>query len=112
MKLALAAACLAATSLFASQALADEFTTAVLQQPVKAKTTLIAADVGWVCEQNTCVTAYTQDGAFGPGECHELAKQVGPISEFKGQYHHSLGDAAMAKCNAGAKPAGTITATR
>jgi hypothetical protein len=112
MKLALAAACLAAVSLFAGQALADEATTAVLAQPVAAKTTLIAAHVAWVCEHDTCFAGYTQDGSFGVDECHDLAKVVGPIATFQGQYHKPLQPAQIDKCNAGAKTAGAVTAAR
>ena len=111
MKLAFAAACLAAASLFAGQALADEITTATLEQPVAVKTTLIAAHSAWVCEQDTCA-AVVQDGTFGVDTCHQLAKQVGRIAAFQNQYHRTLKAADVDKCNAGAKPAGAITAAR
>jgi hypothetical protein len=112
MKLALAAACLAAASLFASQALADEATKATLEQPLAAKTVLIAAHAAWVCEHDTCVAGATQDGSFGVDECHDLARQVGRIATFQGEYHKPLPAAQMDKCNTGAKSAGAVTAAR
>ena len=113
MKLALAAACLAATSLFASQPLAGGGVAVTLEQPVKAKTKIVADGAVWVCEQTSCVAGYTPDESlFGVAECKDLAKQVGRVTSFQANSKPALQPAALEKCNSAVKAPATITAAR
>jgi hypothetical protein len=110
MKLVIAVACLAASLSLATHALADGRTTATLQQPIAAKTQFIANGAIWDCEGATCVAGNTPDQTFGPGQCHDVAKRVGPVVEFKNDYK-SLQSASLDRCNAGLT-AKTTTASR
>jgi hypothetical protein len=111
MKLALAAACLAATSLFASQALAGPPATATLEQPLAAKVKIVADGAVWVCAAASCVASYTPDESlFGVSECKDLAKQVGRVTSFQNSVRPALQPAALDKCNTAARAA--VTAAR
>jgi hypothetical protein len=110
MKLLLATACLAASLSLATHALADGRTVVTLQQPVAAKTQFIASGAIWDCEGTTCVAGYTPEQSFGFGQCHDLAKHVGPVAEFKDEYK-TLQPAMLERCNAGLT-AKTTTASR
>jgi hypothetical protein len=111
MKLAFAAACLAASLSLASQALADGRTTVTLETPV-AKPIQFVADTGvWDCSGATCVASYTSDGTFGYTQCHAVAKEAGSrIVDFKDESHTLKADA-LDKCNAHLPGAATQTAS-
>jgi hypothetical protein len=100
MKLALAVACLAASLSLASHALADGRTTATLQQPIPAKVQFIANGAIWDCEGSTCVAGNTPDQTFGPSQCHDVAKKVGAVAEFKNDAK-TLQSASLDRCNTG-----------
>ena len=110
MKLVIAVACLAASLSLATHALADGRTTATLQQPIAAKTQFIANGAIWDCEGSTCVASNTPDQTFGPGQCHDVAKRVGAVAEFKNDYK-TLQSTSLDRCNAGLT-AKTTTASR
>ncbi|MFI4975303.1 MAG: CC_3452 family protein [Caulobacterales bacterium] len=98
MKLHLAAAALAVVVFAAGSAMAAGGVTATIESPVAKRIKLIAAESVWVCEKDSCVTGRTPDAAFGPPACQELAKQVGRISDYKGEVR-SLTAAELDKCN-------------
>jgi hypothetical protein len=100
MKLALALACLATSLSLASHALADGRTTATLQQPIAAKTQFIANGSIWDCEGSTCVAGNTPDQTFGSSQCHDVAKHVGAVAEFKNDYK-TLQPTLLDRCNNG-----------
>ena len=100
MKLAIALACLAASLSLATHALADGRTTATLQQPIASKTQFIANGAIWDCEGSTCVAGNTPDETFGPSQCHDVAKKVGAVAEFKNDVK-TLQSASLDRCNAG-----------
>jgi hypothetical protein len=110
MKLIIAVACLAASLSLATHALADGRTVATLQQPVAAKTQLIANGAIWDCEGTTCVAANTPEESFGPGQCHGLAQHVGAVAEFKSEFK-TLQPTSLERCNAGLSSK-TTTASR
>jgi hypothetical protein len=100
MKLAIAAACLAAGLTLASQAFADGRTVVTLSQPVAKPIEFVAVGGVWHCADTTCVAEATQDETFGWTQCHAVAKQAGSaITEFKDIYH-TLQPAALDRCNA------------
>ena len=103
MKLVIAAACLAASLSLASHAFAYGRTVVTLQQPIAAPAKFVAGGAVWRCEATTCVTGYAPDETFGPTQCHELAKQAGPVASFEDE-HHTLQPAALEKCNAHIAP--------
>lgn len=110
MKLALAAACLAASLSLASHAFADGRTVVTLQQPIAAKTKFVAGGGVWSCEATTCIAGYTPEETFGPTQCHEVAKQAGPVASFEDE-HHALQSAALDKCNANVAPHASLAAS-
>jgi len=112
MKLALAAACLAATLSLAPQAFADGRTTVTLQQPVSGKIQLIVYDAIWDCAGTTCVAGTTTEGSFGVGQCHAIARKVGPVAQFSNEYNKTLSVDLIEKCNTGLAPKPAQTATR
>jgi hypothetical protein len=113
MKLATLTACLAVTSLLAGHALAGDPVTVTLEQPLAAKTKVVADGAVWVCEKDACVVGRTPEGSlFGVAECKDLARQVGPVASFQLGQRPALQPAALAKCNAGAKAPGQVTAAR
>jgi hypothetical protein len=112
MKLAYAAACLAATLSLATNALAEGRTVATLQQPIAKKTQFIAKGAIWDCEDTACVADHTPDQTFGPDQCHKVAKAAGvAVADFKTDYV-SLKPAALDQCNAGLTPKSPVTASR
>ena len=110
MKLVIAAACLAVSVSLASHAFADGRTVVTLQQPIAAKTKFVAGGGVWSCEASTCVAGYTPEETFGPTQCHEVAKQAGPVASFEDE-HHSLQPAALEKCNAHITPSTSLAAS-
>jgi hypothetical protein len=112
MKLAVAAACLAATLSLASQALADGRTIATLQQPVSKPSEFVARGTIWRCAESTCVAGTTPDQTFGVSQCHDVAKHAGQVTEFKNEYNKSLQTIALVQCNEGVVAKGAVTASR
>ena len=110
MKLVIAIACLAASLSLATHALADGRTTATLQQPIAAKTQFIANGAIWDCEGSTCVASNMPGRTFGPSQCHDVARKVGAVTQFKND-EKTLEQASLDRCNAGL-PAKTTTASR
>ena len=99
MKLAIAAACLAAGLSLASQAFADGRTVVTLAQPVAKPVEFVAVGGVWRCADTACVAATTPEETFGWTQCHAVAKQAGStVIEFKDEYH-VLQPAALDKCN-------------
>ena len=112
MKLALAAACLVATTSLATSALADGRTVVTLAQPV-AKTEFVANGGVWKCDGDSCVASYTPDQTFGVGQCHAVAKQAGAqVSSFTDADNHTLKPAELTRCNDHVPGAATTTASR
>lgn len=112
MKLALAAACLAATLSLAPAALADGRTTVTLQQPVSGKIQFIVYDAIWDCAGTTCVAGATPDGSFGVGQCHAVARKAGAVAQFSNEYNKTLPADLIEKCNTGLAPKPAVTAAR
>lgn len=110
MKLVIAAACLVASLSLASHAFADGRTVVTLQQPVATKAQFVAGGAVWRCEATTCIAGYTPDETFGPTQCHELAKQAGPVASFEDE-HHTLQPTALDKCNANIAPHTSLAAS-
>jgi len=110
MKLHLAAAC-AVLSLAAGPAFAEGRVSATLETPTAAKTKLIVAHSVFVCDGATCVAGVGHDDAQGLAGCKELARKVGRVSAYSGEFK-TLDADALAACNAVAKaPAVTNTAS-
>jgi len=100
MKLAIAAACLAAGLTLASQAFADGRTVVTLAQPVAKPIEFVAVGGVWRCADTACVAETTQDETFGWSQCHAVAKQAGSaVTEFKDEFH-VLQPTALDRCNA------------
>ena len=112
MKLqALAAACAAVAALSAAgSALAEQPITAKLQQPVAAKTKIIAGGAVFVCDGAECVAASPSSRTIATAACKELAKSVGPVDTF-GDSRKQLADDKLSACNAVAA-SGTMVANR
>jgi len=100
MKLALAAACLAASFSLASQAFADGRTLITLEQPVAKPVEFVAQGGVWDCTGNICVAEATQDGTFGWSQCRAVAKQAGSRVTADSDAYHTLQQAQLDRCNA------------
>jgi hypothetical protein len=98
----LAAVAALSASLFAGAALADGRVAAALDQPVAAKTKVIAGGAVFVCEGAECVSAQAPSRALTALACKALAKEVGRISAFGGDTK-SLDADDLTRCNASAK---------
>lgn len=100
-----AAACAALVSVsFAGAALADDPITAKLQNPVAAKTKLIAGGAVFMCEGDTCLAAAPSSRTYATSTCKELAKTVGAVSSFGG-VRKQFEAAKIEQCNLVALPA-------
>ena len=100
MKLALAAACLAAGLSLASSAFADGRTVVTLDQPIAKPIEFVAVGGVWRCADTSCVAEATQEETFGWTQCHAVAKQAGArVTGFKDDYH-TLQAAQLDRCNA------------
>jgi hypothetical protein len=104
MKLAISAAMLAVCLAVASHAFADGRTQVTLQQAVVKKTEFTIGMAVWDCEGASCVASTTPDQSFGVGQCRDLAKKVGAVTEYKDADDHNLQGAALDRCNAGLAP--------
>ena len=78
MKLrSLAAVAALSTALFAGAALADGRIAAALDQPLAAKTKVVAGGAVFVCEGAECVSTQAPSRALTAVACKALAKEVG-----------------------------------
>lgn len=111
MKLqSLAAVAALATTLFAGSAFADGRIAVALENPVAAKTKIVAGGAVFVCDGAECVSTAAPSRALTTLACKALAKEVGPVAAFGGDTK-SLNAEDLTKCNASAK-AGVQTASK
>jgi hypothetical protein len=110
MKLRTLAACAAlSVSMFAGAALADGRVAAALENPVAAKTKVIAGGAVFVCEGAECISAAAPSRAMTSGACKALAKEVGRVSAFGGETK-SLDAEDLGRCNVAAKGGSAVAA--
>ena len=103
MKLhSLAAAAALTTVMFAGSAFADGRIAVALDQPLAAKTKVVAGGAVFVCEGAECVSAQAPSRALTAVACKALAKEVGRVSAFGGETK-SLDADDLTRCNASAK---------
>jgi len=88
----------------ATAAMAGDSITARLQQPVAAKTKIIAGGAVFVCEADACLAAAPSTRTFATATCKDLAKSVGAIASFGGERKQLAADK-LGACNAAAAPA-------
>ncbi len=112
MKLqSLAAAAALTVSLFtAGSALADGRIAVALENPVAAKTKVVAGGAVFVCDGAECVSTAAPSRALTAVACKALAKEVGPVAAFGGDTK-TLDADDLTRCNASAK-AGVQTAEK
>ena len=97
-----AAACVLAVSFAnAGAALAADPVVAKLQQPVAAKTKLIAGGALFLCEGASCVASAPVSKTYALTTCKDLAKSFGAIASF-GAEQKQFDDQRLAQCNAAA----------
>ncbi|ENZ81000.1 MULTISPECIES: hypothetical protein [Caulobacter] len=112
MKLrSLAAVAALSTALFAGAALADGRIAAALDQPLAAKTKVVAGGAVFVCEGAECVSTQAPSRALTAVACKALAKEVGHISAFGGETK-SLDADDLTRCNASAKGASAVASAK
>jgi hypothetical protein len=110
MKLRTLAACAAlSVSMFAGAALADGRIAATLENPVAAKTKIVAGGAVFVCEGAECVSVAAPSRALTSAACKTIAKEVGRVSAFGGDTK-SLDADGLTRCNLAAKGGATIAA--
>ena len=96
MKLrSLAAAAALTTVMFAGSAFADGRIAAALDQPVAAKTKVVAGGAVFTCEGATCVALTAPSRTDTAKGCKALSKEVGEVVAYG-----SLGVDDLAKCGA------------
>ena len=111
MKLqSLAAVAALTTCLFAGSAFADGRIAVALENPVAAKTKVVAGGAVFICDGAECVSAAAPSRALTAVACKALAKEVGPVAAFGGDTK-SLDADDLTRCNASAK-AGVQTAAK
>lgn len=88
----------------ASSALASDAITAKLQQPVAAKTKIIAGGAVFICEADACLAAAPTTRTFATATCKDLAKNFGAIASFGGERKQLDADK-LGACNASAASA-------
>jgi hypothetical protein len=110
MKLRTLAACAAlSVSMFAGAALADGRVAAALENPVAAKTKIVAGGAVFVCEGAECVSTAAPSRAMTSAACKALAKEVGRVSAFGGETK-SLDADDLTRCNGAAKGGSAMAA--
>jgi len=98
----LPAACAALSALaLAGAALAGEPVTAHLQQPVLAKTKIVAGGAMFVCQGDACVAGASDSRTFAVAACKDLARAVGPVTAFT-RNSRAFGGGLLDRCNAAA----------
>jgi hypothetical protein len=96
--------------LFAGSAFADGRIAVALENPVAAKTKVVAGGAVFVCEGAECVSTAAPSRALTAVACKALAKEVGRVAAFGGDTK-SLDADDLTRCNASAK-AGVQTAAK
>ena len=99
-----------AVSLFAGSAFADGRIAVALENPVAAKTKVVAGGAVFVCDGAECVSTSAPSRALTAVSCKALAKEVGRVAAFGGETK-SLDADDLTRCNASAK-AGVLTAAK
>jgi hypothetical protein len=103
MKLrSLAAVAALTTVMFAGSAFADGRIAVALDQPLAAKTKVVAGGAVFVCEGAECVSAQAPSRALTAVACKALAKEVGRVAAFGGDTK-SLDADDLTRCNVAAK---------
>jgi hypothetical protein len=111
MKLqSLAAVAALTTCLFAGSAFADGRIAVALENPVAAKTKVVAGGAVFVCDGAECVSTAAPSRALTAVACKALAKEVGRVAAFGGETK-SLDADDLTRCNVSAK-AGVQTAEK
>jgi hypothetical protein len=106
MKLALAAACLAASLGLASTALADGRTIVTLEQPLAKHVDFIVNGAIWNCDGATCSAAVEQQ-TLGVQQCHTVALKVGPVANAVNG-NRTLAATQLDQCNTGIGSRSTV----
>jgi hypothetical protein len=106
----LAAVAALSVSMFAGSAFADGRIAAALENPLAAKTKVVAGGAVFVCEGAECVSTFAPSRALTAVACKALAKEVGRVAAFGGD-NKSLDADELTRCNASAK-AGVQTASK
>ena len=110
MKLRTLAACAAlSVSMFAGAALADGRIAVALENPLAAKTKVVAGGAVFVCEGAECVSTAAPSRALTAVSCKALAKEVGRVAAFGGETK-SLDADDLTRCNVAAKGGSTMAA--
>ncbi|MBC7667078.1 CC_3452 family protein [Caulobacter sp. DWR2-3-1b2] len=110
MKLRTLAACAAlSVSMFAGAALADGRIAVALENPLAAKTKVVAGGAVFVCEGAECVSTAAPSRALTAGSCKVLAKEVGRVAAFGGETK-SLDADDLTRCNVAAKGGSALAA--
>ena len=99
-----------ATCLFAGSAFADGRIAVALENPVAAKTKVVAGGAVFICDGAECVSTAAPSRALTAVACKALAKEVGRVSAFGGDTK-SLDADDLTRCNVSAK-AGVQTAEK
>lgn len=102
--LAAVAALSVSMSLFAGAAFADGRIAVALENPLAAKTKVVAGGAVFVCEGAECVSTAAPSRALTAVSCKALAKEVGRVAAFGGDTK-SLDADDLTRCNASAKGA-------
>lgn len=112
MKLrSLAAVAALTTVMFAGSAFADGRIAVALDQPLAAKTKVVAGGAVFVCEGAECVSAQAPSRALTAVACKALAKEVGRVSAFGGDTK-SLDADDLTRCNASAKAGSAMASAK
>lgn len=75
-----------------------------LQNPVSAKTKVVAGGSVFQCADSACVSLAATDRALTAAACKQLVKEVGPVSAY-GNDRKQLEADALTRCNAAAQTA-------
>lgn len=100
MKLSSIAAAAALAFVCAGSATAADRVVANLEQPVAAKTKVVAGGAVWACEGTTCWAAAPSSRTVSVRACQALTKEVGRVSTYGGR--NALDADGLTRCNASA----------
>ena len=95
----------------AGSALADGRIAVALDQPLAAKTKVVAGGAVFVCEGAECVSTQAPSRALTAVACKALAKEVGRVSAFGGDTK-SLDAEDLTRCNASAKGGSALASAK
>lgn len=102
MKIRAFAAAAALVLASAGSALAADRVVVTLEQPVAAKTKVIAGGAVFSCEGSSCIASAALARTSGYRACKELAKEVGRVAAYNGKTALDADD--LGRCNGGAAP--------